>query len=247
MASRTGTGRRRSRPRTGSARCARPGRARTGPRPGVRRWCCGSTSAPTRPPPAPPRRSAPRRRPARTGTGRSAGRSTDARRAAPGPPRAPAQGRSRPGSRPPPEHRHPTETARHASRGGNGRRSSGPDGAWRLPSSRPAQAAASGSAITQAAATPARAVARALRDVLARPRHDAACPGKIAARHRVPGAARDGAAYISGALTPVRVRASTTASTTASTSGTQGDAEPGSGARSQRTSPCAVTDGGRAR
>lgn len=53
--------------------------------------------------------------------------------------------------------------------------------------------------------------------------------------------------YISGALTPVRVRASTTASTTASTPGTHGEAEPGSGARSQRIPPCAVSDGGSAR
>lgn len=53
--------------------------------------------------------------------------------------------------------------------------------------------------------------------------------------------------YNSGALTPVRVRASTTASTTASTPGTQGAAEPGSGARSQRTWPRPVSDGGSAR
>ena len=54
------------------------------------------------------------------------------------------------------------------------------------------------------------------------------------------------AAYSSGAFTPVRVRAWTTASTTASTSGTHGEAEPGSGARSQWISPCAVRDGGSA-
>ncbi len=77
-------------------------------------------------------------------------------------------------------------------------------------------------------------------------------PQKIAAwaedneRGAPTGPCAPGGPYISGALTPVRVRASTTASTTASTSGTQGAAEPGSGARSQRTAPAPVSDGGSA-
>lgn len=65
-------------------------------------------------------------------------------------------------------------------------------------------------------------------------------------RGRARGSPRAGRPYNSGALTPVRVRASTTASTTASTSGTQGAAEPGSGARSQRIWSWPVSEGGSA-